>query len=181
MKIRNSNFQPQTGFTLIEIIVSLSIIFMLVGLTFAGFASLNQRQQLITAGNTIKNTLRDAQSRAYNGETDCSVCDCSSGSGMILNGWYADFSSRSIYGKCGPNVFPTQGQPFGISAEITIVPHLTPPTVLTFKTYPPGTDQAATICLSQANLADQFIAIRVNKAGEITSDSNLIANCVPTP
>ncbi|MBI2616829.1 hypothetical protein HYW55_01690 [Candidatus Gottesmanbacteria bacterium] len=180
LKIENWKFQPLAGFTLIELIVSISVIFILVGMTFAGFASLNQRQTLLSSGQTVKNMLRDAQSRAINGEVDCSVCNCSQGS-TILSGWYADFDSRTIYGKCGTNVFPTAGQPFGVSVEITIVPHLTPPTVLTFKSYPPGTDQKATICMSQTNLADQYYVIRVGQGGEISDDGRLVASCEPTP
>lgn len=178
-----TTFNPQfvSGFTLIEILVSIAVVFILIGVTFAGYASLNQRQQLLSAGHTVKNVLRDAQSRAGSGEVDCSVCNCSSGASAVLSGWYADFTSRTIYGKCATTIFPASGQSFGIAAEITIVPHLTPPSVLTFKTFPPGTDQAATICLSHKNLPGQYFAVRINKAGQINDDGTLIATCVPTP
>jgi len=177
-------FQISKGFTLIEILVTTVVILILLGISLAGYASFNQRQILISAGQTMKNIIRDAQSRAYNNETDCGVCDCSVSASSNLVGWYVDFTTAQIYGQCkigietntfSPN--PSEvGKNFGLSTEILVTPYLTPPTQLLFKSYPPSVSQPATICLSKSNLSGFYYKIKVNEAGDI-SDEGIIASC----
>lgn len=163
------------GFTLIELIVSMAVIFILIGISFAGYASLNQRQTLVSAGQTMKNVIRDAQSRAYNGEVDCSVCNCSVSQTSNFVGWYVDFGSKTIYGQCGTSSF--SNRPFGLSDEIVITPYLTPPVKILFKRSSAGVDQAATVCLSDNNLAGNFYPVRISSAGVVSDDSGLKAVC----
>jgi len=182
------NPQPFSGFTLIELLVAIAVIFIVIGITYASFASLNQKQHLVSSGQTMKNTIRDAQSRAYTGELDCSVCDCNTSTTQSLKGWYVNFSDRKIFGECvekieiGKPVQPTitfSPQLFNISSQITIVPHITPPASLKFINFPPAVSQKGAICLSQANLSGSFYVIRVNEAGDIYDDGGLQATCTP--
>lgn len=175
------------GFTLIELLVAIAVIFIIMGITYASFASLNQKQHLVSSGQTMKNTIRDAQSRAYTGEVDCSACDCNTSVTQSLKGWYVNFSDRTIYGECiakseGGPVQPTitfSPQSFNMSSEITIVPHITPPASIKFINYPPAVSQKAAICLSQANLSGSFYVIRINEAGDIYDEGGLVAACTP--
>lgn len=161
------------GFTLIEIMVSITVIFLLISITFAGYARLNLRQNLISSGQTMKNILRDTQSRAYNGEIDCAVCDCTPISSSSLTGWYADFSAKEIYGMCGTNVFMIK--PFNLADDIVI--NVTPPSGVLFSHFPPSASQKTTICLSNNNLSGSFYNITIEKSGEISDSAQLVPLC----
>ena len=167
----------QIGFTLIEILVSLTVILIIVGITIAGYSRLNQRQNLIGAGQTMKNILRDAQSRAYNGEIDCIICDCSVGSGENLTGWNVDFISKEIYGQCDGNTFPSPRNPFNLSNEIIIETFNNPVSTLLFRSYPLGVDESTTICLSDNNLDDMYYKITVENSGYISDEGSLDLSC----
>jgi len=168
------------GFTIIELLVSMSIIFLLVGFTFAGYARFNARQQLNSAGQSLKNTLRDIQSRAYNGEMDCTVCDCSVSGDSAFKGWYVDFTAQKIYGEC---IAPDATQPtyapktLGLGAQVTVFP--SPVSKIMFRYSPPGVDLSTNVCLSLSNLADTYYLIKINQSGDITDDGGLTSSCTP--
>ena len=173
------NFRrSRIGFTLIEILIAVTILAILMSLSFAGYSKLNQRQKLVTAGETLKSLLRDAQSRAFNKEVDCNVCTCSLGGSSSLIGWYADFSAteRKIYGECqGDIIFGEKS--FGLSDEIVIgvVPVNANP--LLFRYNPPSTDNDVTICLNLQNDANNYYLIRVNRAGSVSDAGDLVGAC----
>ena len=166
------------GFTFIEVIISIAVIFIIISITFAGYARLNQRQTLISAGQTLKNILRDAQSRAYTGETDCNICDCGVGSTSTSLGWYADFSMKEIRGNCGAgNDFSNKN--FGLSNDITIsaTQNSVPVTKILFRSSPLGVDTPVTVCLSLNLLSDNYYKITVGPSGEISDSAGLISAC----
>lgn len=166
------------GFTFIEVIISVAVIFIIISITFAGYAGLNQRQTLISAGQTLKNILRDAQSRAYTGEMDCDICDCSVGSSSTSLGWYADFSIKEIRGNCGAgNDFSNKN--FGLSNDINLSATYngTPITKILFRGSPLGVDTPVTICLSLNLLSDNYYKISVGPSGEISDSTGLISAC----
>lgn len=170
---------PISGFTLIEILISISVIFILLTITFAGYSNLTQKQTLVTSGQTLKNFLRDAQSRIYNSEMDCEICDCSTSSTLALKGWYVDLSTKQIYGECRTkldSIVSFSAKPFDISSEISITSNLIGDKLF-FRYYPPGVDQKATICLSKSNLANSYYAITVNQAGVISDSGGIVATC----
>lgn len=175
-----NNFQFY-GFTLIEILVSISVISILLGITYAGYAAFDLRQKLVAAGQTMKNILRDAQSRSYNGEVDCSVCYCSDNTAApSLIGWNVDFTNRKIYGQCGNNSF--SASLFNLPAEVVITPFVTPvlpEAKLLFRRFPSGADQQATICVSRSDLASSYYKIMVNSAGTISDSGGIVSPCVP--
>jgi prepilin-type N-terminal cleavage/methylation domain-containing protein len=169
------------AFTLIELLVSIAIIMLLVGLSFAGYSRFSQRQALISAGQTLKNTLRDAQSRAFNGEQDCSICDCTAGGFSSLTGWYADLGNRNFYGICGGNEFPVEHIDMNISSDITITTDFNPPgNTILFRVYPPGADKRGTICLSDAKMPNTFYAITIDYSGALNDQTQLVDQC-PQP
>lgn len=164
-----------SGFTLIELMISLAIIVTLLGVTFASYARLQQRQILLGAGATLKNVLRDVQSRAVTGEIDCVVCDCGAPAGQLFSGWLLDISTRELYGKCGASQFSNKS--FQLHTDIIVTSNITPPTQLLFKSFPPGVDQSAIFCLSHPNLTDQFYRIQVDPGGEISGSDGIVDNC----
>lgn len=165
-----------SGFTFIEVIISIAVIFIIISITFAGYASLNQRQTLISAGQTLRNILRDAQSRAYTGEIDCGVCDCGVSSSTNSVGWYVDFLNQKIYGNCGVgNDFPNPKKEFGLSNDITI--DAVPVTKILFRSKPLGVDNPVTVCLTLNNLNNKFYKITVGQSGEISDSAGLVDVC----
>lgn len=164
----------QKGFTLIELLVSIIILTFLIGGSIAGYTRLDQRQTLISAGQTMKNIIRDAQSRAFSGEIDCTVCNCT---GPSLTGWYVDFSTKQIYGQCGSSSFTAR--PFGLTSDIVITPYITPAVKLLFRDNPPTSDQKATICVSDVNMPSTYYVIYINRAGVVSDTGSLINSCVP--
>src|SRR3990167_7241242 len=169
------------GFTLIEILVSISVISILLGITYAGYSAFDKRQKLISAGQTLKNILRDAQSRAYNGEVDCSVCYCpNSQSNPQFSGWNVDFTNRRIYGQCGSSTFSEVS--FNLPAEVIITPFVTPviPSAkLLFRKYPPGADQKGTICIRRTDFSDSYYKISINLAGTVSDTGEILSSCTP--
>lgn len=66
----------RSGYTLIEIIVVVTIIGLLVGASIAGFNTLNQRQTVLSAGREVISIMRTAQQRALAGnKPDGIVCE----------------------------------------------------------------------------------------------------------
>lgn len=100
-RCRRATHNPHMGFSLIELLVSIGVILILVSISFAGYSKLTIKQNLTSAGLLMKNVIRDAQSRAFNSEIDCSKCSCSPSSGSTFVGWVLNFTTKSIYGLCG--------------------------------------------------------------------------------
>ena len=163
-----------TGFTLIELIVTIGVLGILVGLSYAGYATFTQRQKLITAGQNLKNILRDVESRSFNNEVDCSICNCTDPFNLTLDGWYADLSNKQFYGVCRGIIF-TQ-TPFEMSDEIIISSNFS---AMEFSNNPPSVNEDVNICLSLAGLPDRYYRIEINKAGEINDSGGLILTCTP--
>ncbi len=175
-----TNYQlpiTNAAFTLIELLISVGIITLLLGASFAGFARLNQRQTLISAGQNLKNIIRDAQNRAVNGEFDCTKCDCTGETETGFSGWYVDFTTKSIYGKCTAEKFGDKN--FGLSSEVVITPYVTPAAQIIFINNPPSASGKATVCVGHSGLADNYYIIRVNESGSVSDDGGLVSSCVP--
>ena len=76
----NSSFLPNqidTGFTLIELMVVISIMALLFGFSYASYREFQRRQVLIQAGNMLITNLRLAQQLAFSGrkEAGCVTLD----------------------------------------------------------------------------------------------------------
>lgn len=95
VEMQTSNTKRQNGFTLIELMVVISIIALLAGGGVAAFSSFNKTQTLKAAANDLKNNLRLAQSKALSQEKPAG-CSC-------LNGYQVTIapSSYSIQAFCG--------------------------------------------------------------------------------
>ncbi len=153
------------GFTLIELLVVISIILLVAGGTVAGYSSFNNKQTLVSAGQTLKNTLRDAQSRAFTGEK---TANCAA---STLEGWIVDLTNKRYSIKCDSGTYAVST--FTISSQVTIVPSST----ILFTSFPKGATPQTTICLSQSTVSEEY-RIDVDVSGNI-DDQGLVAsaNC----
>jgi type II secretory pathway pseudopilin PulG len=64
--IHNTTTRP--GFTLLELLISVTIMMLLVGLGVASFITFNERQQLTGAAKELQEFFRSAQTRARTGD-----------------------------------------------------------------------------------------------------------------
>ena len=165
-------FYERSGYNLIELLVAISIILLILGFSFSGYARLARRQKITSAGQNLKNMLRDVQSRVYNGEVDCTVCDCSPSSGVLSEGWFVDFADKIYYGFCKGASFSVK--PFNLSAETVISASSQ---ILHFRSNPQGVNHDATICVSILNQENSFYIIQVSKSGEISDTGNIESSC----
>ena len=62
------------GFTLVELLIAISILVMLLGVGLASFNSFNRRERLKQTALTLKSTLRLAQTKAISVEKPTSGC-----------------------------------------------------------------------------------------------------------
>ena len=92
---------PQKGFTLIELMVVLSVTAVLGTLGIAGFTTYNQVQTLQVSANDLATTLNVARSRALSQVKLGSSCSASS---QILEGYSVDISvpnkSYTLSSRC---------------------------------------------------------------------------------
>lgn len=90
----------KTAFTLIELMVVMSIGALIAVLTIPSYISFNRSQEVKQAASFLKSNLRDAQNRSFAGEKH-SLCESSD----ILEGFFAEFwvngTTFNIKGLCG--------------------------------------------------------------------------------
>jgi len=68
--------QTSPGFTLVELIVAVSILTIISAASIPNFSTFIKSQNLVQAQESVKNGIRDAQNRAITGEDSTSVlCD----------------------------------------------------------------------------------------------------------
>lgn len=99
----------QRGFTLIEIMVAISITAVLGALGIAGFANYNKAQVLQTSTNEVVSMLNLAKSRAQSQIKLGASC-----SSQALSGYRVDIltNSYSLYSLCGtPNLITSKTLP----------------------------------------------------------------------
>ena len=168
------------GFTLIELIVTTTIIIILTTIGISSYNNMNETQTLRDAGSDLKNNLRMAQNKVANGEKVCGATACGGANDICdgdetpLAGWQVKFntSSYDIYGLCGADEltkFSSKTYPLG--DKVTISPASV--AKLTFKAFPTIVFDFGDICLFGFN---KYYKISVSKSGEI-NDSGIVSSC----
>ena len=99
------------GFTLIEVLISLTVVGLLFGFGFANFRDYSRRQQLVSAARTITGELRLVQSKASAGEKPAGCATLSSYSFRINT---ASYQTAAV---CSGGSIPikTENLPSGIT------------------------------------------------------------------
>ena len=144
------------GFTLIELMVVISIIALLVGLSIAGYSNFNKTQTLQAAAKDLKNNLRLAQNKALAQEKP-TTCTCLSGYQVMIGP--SSYQMQAFCGldpkaPCGPT------QTFSVPTSVTLSPSLT-----VYFYVLGGGAEPATITLSGFGKPD--LTVIVTKEGKI--------------
>lgn len=85
-----------SGFTLLELLISITIMMLMVGLGIASFITFNERQQLTGAAKELQEFFRSAQTRARTGDVPAG---CGTFSGYNIQ-MAIDSSSAQMYAVC---------------------------------------------------------------------------------
>lgn len=148
-----------TGFTLIELMVSVGIIMVTLGGMIANYNGYNNRQTLKQTALTLKNNLRFAQAKALSGEKPTSNC-------TELIGWTISFTSGTytLQAQCTPQ--GSQGALVSVVLPTGVVFSPVPSTI-TFRVLSRGTGLASVAPLSLVGF-DQTYNLEVSPGGDIS-------------
>ncbi len=176
----------QRGFSLIEVLVVTTILVLVTGGAIAGYNQFNYKRKVIAVGQNFRNVLRDAQSRAFTGEKDCTVCGCTGlPNDANLQGWTINLTNSTMYGNCAPTANPTPSNfpltPIPIPTTSNMV--ITAQTSVSissfqFKTFPKGTNQSSVIniCVRPTPWAGYNYQIIIDPSGNIR-DYGITTSC----
>ena len=87
-------FFPSSGFTLIEIVVTLAVLTILISTTFVGFNKYSLNQKLNSATDNLKNTINEAKADALSQVIRTSTCNSSL---MTLKGYQVYLANSTTY------------------------------------------------------------------------------------
>jgi len=165
------------GFTIIEILATVTIMGILFTIGIVSYTSFNRKQMVVQSAKNIINTLRLAQSKALNGEKDTSVCGTVVATMKTLDAWYFEVSANSyeIYGKClgladefgGKNFDLPTASPLSYSITQIGTSPLPPIRFIRFLPITGATNGRYTICITGFADAAYTYKISVEKMGEI--------------
>lgn len=161
LKIRNElgfiqHHFDGAGFTLIEILIAISIVALVGGLVLANYTRYNKNQQLKQAALTLKSNLRLAQSKATTGQKPRLGC-------TELLGYQVTFSSSSSYSTQAVCTEGPSGEAISVSLP-TGIQFSSIPNPITFGVLTRGIASDVTITLT--NTAKNY-AISLSRSGDI--------------
>jgi len=161
--LKSNNF---LGYTLIEILVAITIMVLLFLTGFASYREFSRRQELVSAVRQVHGDIRQAQENAIASKKPAGCA--------VLDGFYfvvIPAGSYEIRWVCGAStgIEKSVTLPAGITIS-GLSPNLTPSNSILFKTLGQGTNIAAagstSFILTQANYA-KTATITVTAGGEI--------------
>jgi len=135
MKVKNQKLKVKSGYTLVEILVALTIIGLLFSFGFVSFRDFSRRQAVADAAKMIQGDLRLAQGDAMTGQkpNGCTTT-LDSYSFKIVNA--TSPSEYSVEANCGGEPFPVKD--VILSSDITLT--VQGPNPLKFKVLGQGTN-----------------------------------------
>ena len=152
----------KSAFTLVELLVAMTILAIVGGAGMAGFRSAAQRQSVDAAQGQIMGALTQAQSNAAAGVKDATACGVTP-----LVGWRVSFtaSSYTVEGVCGSTTFSSKTTQLSSGLTVSTLPT---PNPIVFKPLRQGTTIAVstTIVLSGNGLTKN---IAVTNVGQINA------------
>ncbi len=157
------------GYTLIEILIAITIMTLLFLTGLASYREFSRRQELVSAVRQVQADIRQAQENAIASKKPAGCSDLNA-----LNGYHFVVippNSYEIRWICGgsPGVEKTVTLPTGITISV-LSPNLNPPNSILFKTLGQGTnipaDGTTSFTLTQANYG-KTATITVTAGGEI--------------
>ncbi len=147
------------GFTLLELLVVVSILVMIFGVAIASFNSFNRRSRLQQAALNFKSALRFAQTRAISAEKPSGGCTTFVGMRVAFPG----AGSYTIDHECTEGTVGTV-ETTTLPSGITFV---SIPTAFTFQTLPRLTTLVSDQTIRMTNTVETY-AIRIATNGDIT-------------
>lgn len=147
------------GFTLIELLVSVAIVIVVTGGVMVNYNTYNDAQKTRQAALTVKNNLRFAQSRAYNGDKPSSGCS-------QLLGYRVTFTaiSYAIQAQCSEGLAGSQ-QSVSFDGGLSFSPV---PADILFQVLTRGLDSDVTVKVTGSNRSYQFGVTRSGDMSEVT-------------
>lgn len=152
---------PKTpnGFTLIELLVTVAIVMIVTGGVIVNYNSYNDVQKTRSAILTVKNNLRLAQSRAYNGDKPTAGC-------TQFLGYQATFTATtySIQAACseGP---AGNAESYTLESGNTFSPI---PADILFRVLTRGADGDVAVAVAGSTQTLQFTVAKSGDMSEIT-------------
>lgn len=156
------------GFTLVEVLVTLTIMGVIFGLGIANYGKFNQSRQLDKATQDLITNLRVAQSRANNGENNCTdpgLSTCSSP--CVLDGYRFSLASDryTYYAEC------EKGDKKGLTTVIVLTNGITVGSnSFLFKVLGLGTDTGEVSVTLQMNGDTSTKTVKISPSGNIYED-----------
>lgn len=150
----------KSGFTLLELLISVTIMMLLVGMGVASFITFNERQQLTGAAKELQEFFRSAQTRSRTGDIPAG-CGAFSGYNVQMA---IDNPSVQMYAVCSTgNVLRSEKTLTG-AARPTVAVNMT------FLSLKGGVTNASAVVLKLPS-GDLTYSFRVTEGGEITQGS----------
>ncbi|OGE08916.1 hypothetical protein A3A60_01005 [Candidatus Curtissbacteria bacterium RIFCSPLOWO2_01_FULL_42_26] len=104
LKASSFKFQIEKAYTLIELMIVVTVIGLAVGLITTSYLGFERRQRVKNTALEIKNNIRLAQNNAHSGNKGFGPDKCDTEKEEILVGWYASFNkdlqTYSVSGDC---------------------------------------------------------------------------------
>jgi prepilin-type N-terminal cleavage/methylation domain-containing protein len=146
------------GFTLIELMVAITVSLFITGGIIVNYNAYNQTQTLKQAALTLKNDFRYIQSKAASGEKP-SGC-------ATLTGWQITFAARSYSYQPVCN-----GNPAGTQSSISLPPGISfsavpSPATIVIYVLSQGTSLTGTVTISLTGSGKTY-TLKVNPAGNM--------------
>lgn len=149
-----------SGFTMIELLISITIMMLLLGVGVASFISFNERQQLSSAAKELQEFFRSAQTRARTGDVPQG---CGSLSGYNIQ-MAVDSPSVQMYAVCSTgNILRSEKSLSGGARPLNAIN-------MTFLNLKGGVTNSNLVVLGLPN-GDLTYSFRVTEGGEITQGS----------
>lgn len=147
------------GFTLIELMVAITVSLFITGAVIVNYNSYNATQALKQAALTVKNDFRLVQSKAASGQKP-------SGCGTLV-GWNINFAASSYSLQANCNNVPT-----GTASSINLPPGITFQSVpstnpITVYVLSHGTNLPSTLTLTLLSSGNQY-SVQINPAGDVS-------------
>jgi prepilin-type N-terminal cleavage/methylation domain-containing protein len=158
--------KKNTGFTLIEILATITIIGILFTIGIVSYTNFNRKQMVSQSAKNIVNVLRQVQSNAISGVKDTSSCGVGAGADSLI-GWNFTIVNMfyEIYGLC--NSVPFGNKDYILPAGSQIRYSISPAGPIIFYPLVGGTNGRYTICVNWLNEPAYSYKISVENMGEI--------------
>lgn len=151
-----THMHRQAGFTLLELMVSVTIMLLLLGGGLAAYIRLNNRQLLIDSGRQLQLLMRTAQKQARVGSKPAGCSRLLSYAVQVVAGQLA---SANLLAECENSNYTVQSSDFnpGVTSQNAFTVH--------FYVLTGGVGGAGTFVLQRGN---QNVTMTVNQGGEIS-------------